>query len=113
MNTKTVLLLSGLIAGTVGISNAYQTTLDPSLLPSSQGWTYGATGVLPGTVETDLFSTDGSALTMNTMGHEYSDTVVGAIANYRQYDVVSSSMPRLGDTLHAVHNMGSLPRSGY
>lgn len=92
MSTKTVLLLLGIIVGTVGISNASQITLDPSSLPSSQGWDYSPSGLHAGTVETDIFSTDGSVLNMNSMGQSINWLTGGSIL-YRQSNVVSSALP--------------------
>ena len=93
MITKTVLILLGIIAGAVGISSASQITLDPSSLPSRQGWDYSVANLHAGTVETDIFSTDGSLLNMNSMDQPIHWLTGGGAVLYRQSNVVSSAMP--------------------
>ena len=94
-STIRVLLLLGIIVGTVGISVASQITLDPSVLPSSQGWDYSSAGLYGATVETDIFSVDGSVLSTNSMGQTIDSFSGGASFIYRQNNVVSSAMPTI------------------
>ncbi len=75
----------------VGVS-ASTIILDTGSLPSTQGWEYRAVGVHASTAETDLMSTDGSVLNMNTMGQPFS-SYLGSTALYRLSDVVQDSMP--------------------
>jgi hypothetical protein len=72
-------------------ASATTITLDTSSLPSAQGWDYLPKGIHTQTPETDLFSTDGSVLSMNTTNEPLSS--LSAIAVYRQLDVVEDSLP--------------------
>lgn len=90
MNKVTTIAIS-IIVGTCG-AFASVITLDPSMLPSNQGWDYSAVGLHSGTIETNVVSEGGSALSFNTTGQSLSGFTGGSIL-YRLSGVVDSSMP--------------------
>ena len=68
------------IAAIVGVSGALATpiTLNTGVLPSDQGWTYAASGVHAGVLETDVFSAGGQ-LNLNSLGLTLSGLSGGSI----------------------------------
>jgi hypothetical protein len=70
-STRKLFQGSGLAAFTLFASvsaNAETVTLDTSILPSAQGWTYFGTGAFAGVPETNFFSNVGGELVQNTIG---------------------------------------------
>jgi hypothetical protein len=86
---KMITMMVVFVVGTFSAS-ATVVTLDTGSLASTQGWSYNSNGLLAGYSETDVFSTDGSVLTMNTMPAAYSGGVYGG-ATYRRFDVVNTA----------------------
>lgn len=84
---KAILITSLWVA--VSAANANVVILDTSTLPSTQGWEYAASGIHAGVAETDLFSVNGSVLTMDNLDEPVNWR--GGAAFYRQQDIVESS----------------------
>lgn len=83
-------IIMATILGSMAVS-ASPISLDPSTLPSHQGWKYLTSGLHAGTTESAVFSTTGSHLTMNSMDHPVSASTGGS-AIYRKADVITASM---------------------
>lgn len=79
------------ILGSYGV-DAAPITLNPSILPSNQGWDYSAVGLHSGSIETNVFSVGGSVLNINSMGLSLSSITGGSIV-YRNSNVVTSALP--------------------
>jgi hypothetical protein len=65
---KLTIALAALGLGMASASQASTITLDTSILPSAQGWTYFGSGAFAGIPETNFFSNVGGELVQNTMG---------------------------------------------
>jgi len=86
---KMITIIAVLIVGGISASGTV-ITLDTGSLASTQGWSYNSIGLLAGYSESDVFSSDGSVLTMNTMPAAYSGGVYGG-ATYKRLDVVNTA----------------------
>ena len=74
------------------LASAATVTLDFNTLPSTQGWTYLAEGPShSGQIESNIWSTDGTTLTMDTMGS--SPLVPGSQNTYSQIGIVNTVNP--------------------
>lgn len=80
-------------AAASGITYGSHITLNTGTLPSSQGWAYEANGYHAGVPESDIFSTDGSVLNLNSMDQPLSYT--GGTIMYSKYNIVSTSQPNV------------------
>lgn len=79
-----------IFVGSIGVF-ASVITLDPSILPSNQGWDYSAVGLHSGAIESEVFSEGETALNLNSIGEPLSSLTGGAI-QYRQSAVVELGM---------------------
>ena len=70
-----IVLLSGVAASAIGAP--LDLTLSFGTLPSSQGFTYVASGADAGVAEPGVFSVDGTQLTQNTLGRALGTTGAG------------------------------------
>lgn len=87
---KITIMILVTILGSYG-ALASEITLDMGVLPSDQGWDYSALGLNTGAVEAEIFSVDGSALTMNSMGQP-SSRFGGSIV-YRHAGAIRTAVP--------------------
>lgn len=92
MYTRTILTAWIVVAGSVAQLSAAPIILDPSALPSTQGWSYSLSGLHAALIESDAFTPGGSSLTLDTLSEPIS-TFIGGSALYYKYNGILSDTP--------------------